>query len=136
MRTTFTLLVLCSSFLGAQALAALLLAAMFSRRTGRAWIALAATAAASAGFVLQTAFAAAGSNTDVGVRPLEIVRYSMEKLSFHSAVEALASVGALSWPGRGAALVLGATLLWLVGFLGLRLVGLRGALHDLPRLRE
>jgi hypothetical protein len=118
-------------FLGAQALAALFLAALFSRGDRRTWIAFAATAASAFGVVLHTALAAAGSNTDVGFRPLEIVRYAMEKLAFGASVDALAVVGSFAWPKGGFFLVAGATLLWFVGFLGLRLLGLRSALRDL-----
>ncbi len=124
-------LFLVKMFLGAQALAALFLAALFSRGDRRAWIAFGATALASAGGVLQTFLAAAGSNTAVGFRPLEIVRYSMEKLSLQAAIDALARVGELSWPAGGVLLALGSTLLWFVGFLGLRLLGLRPAFRDL-----
>jgi hypothetical protein len=118
-------------FLGAQALAALFLAAAFSRGDRRSWVALAATGGVAAGFVLHTFLAATGSNTHIGFRPFEIVRYAMEKLSFGASVDALARVGDLAWPTGGYILVAGATLLWFVGFLGLRLLGLRGALRDL-----
>ncbi|HJS74014.1 MAG TPA: hypothetical protein VJ921_06985, partial [Vicinamibacteria bacterium] len=117
-------------FLGAQALAALFLAALSTRGNGRAWKALCAAAVASSGVVLHTALAAAGSNTDVGFRPLEIVRYSMEKLDWTAAVEALAAVGDFSWPSGRFLLVAFVTLLWFAGFLGLRLLGLRGAFRD------
>ncbi len=55
----------------------------------------------------------------------------MEKLSLQAAIDALARVGELSWPTGGVLLALGATLLWFVGFLGLRLLGLRPAFRDL-----
>jgi hypothetical protein len=127
----FTFLLLVKMFLGAQALAALFLAALFGRSGRRAWTAFGATALASSGVVLHTLLAAAGSNTAVGVRPLEIVRYSMEKLSYQPAVDALAEVGELSWPEGGFLLVAAATLLWFAGFLGLRLLGLGTAFRDL-----
>jgi hypothetical protein len=117
-------------FLGAQALAALGLAAV-STRDRRVVASFTALALASSPFVLQTLLAAAGSNTAVGVRPLELVRYSMEKLSFARAVEALADVGRLSPPDGGFLLVVGAALLWLVGFLGLRVLGLGLVFRDL-----
>ncbi len=127
----FAFLFLVKMFLGFQALAALFLAALFTRGDRRAWSAFTATALASSGVVLETLLAAAGSNTAVGLRPLEIVRYSMEKLSFQPAVDALAKFGELSSPRAGFLLVFGATLLWLAGFLGLRLLGLKTVFHDL-----
>ncbi|MGH9390722.1 MAG: hypothetical protein ACRD1Z_13985, partial [Vicinamibacteria bacterium] len=72
-----------------------------------------------------------GSNTAVGFRPLEIVRSAMEKLDWPAAAEALANVGGLAAPEKGVFLVAGATLLWLVGFLGLRLLGLGVVFRDL-----
>jgi hypothetical protein len=117
-------------FLGAQALAALAFSALWTRER-RALRTFASVALASLPLLVQTLFAAAGSNTAVGVRPLEIVRYSMEKLSLSLAVNSLADVGNLATPRDGWLLVLGATFLWAVGFLGLRVLGLRAALRDL-----
>ena len=124
-------LFLVKMFLGAQALAALGLAAFSMRGERRASASFAALALASAPLVLQTLSSAAGSNTAVGLRPLEIVRYSMEKLDFRPAVEALAQVGGFAAPEEGFLLVAAATLLWLVGFLGLRLLGLGVLFRDL-----
>jgi hypothetical protein len=55
----------------------------------------------------------------------------MEKLSFRPAVAALADVGSFTEPKEGWLLVVAATLLWIVGFLGLRALGLEAALRDL-----
>ena len=118
-------------FLGAQALAALGLAAISMRWERRASTSFAVLALASAPLVLKTFNAAVGSNTAVGLRPLEIVRYSMEKLEWRAAVEALADVGSFAAPREGFLLVAAATLLWLVGFLGLRLLGLGVVFRDL-----
>jgi hypothetical protein len=123
-------LFLVKMFLGAQALAAMALAALWTRER-RTLTALAALSLASSPLVLQTVFAATGSNTAVSLRPLEIVRYSMEKISFTPAVEALAEVGRHTFDGGGVLLAGASTLLWLVGFLGLRLLGLATAFRDL-----
>ncbi len=124
-------LFLVKMFLGAQVLAALGLAAFSMRGERRATTSFAALALASAPFVLSTFAAAAGSNTAVGLRPLEIVRYSMEKLDWRAAVDALAAAGNLVVPEKGLPLVAAATLLWLVGFLGLRLLALPVVVRDL-----
>jgi hypothetical protein len=124
-------LFLVKMFLGAQALAALGLAAVSMRGERRASTAFAVLAFSSAPLVLNTFAAAAGSNTAVGLRPLEIVRYSMEKLEWTTAVEALADAGSFAAPKEGFLLVAAATLLWLVGFLGLRLLGLGVVFRDL-----
>jgi len=124
-------LFLVKMFLGAQVLAALGLAALSMRGERRALTSFAVLFLASFPLVLHTFIAATGSNTAVSVRPLELVRYSMEKLSFRPAVESLADVGNFGWPQEGWLLVLAATLLWTVGFLGLRLFGLAGVFRDL-----
>lgn len=126
-----TFLFLVKMFLGAQVLAALGLAVVSMRRQHRALISFTVLALASTPLVLKTLAAAAGSNTVVGIRPLEIVRYSMEKLDWRAAVEALAGVGSFAAPKEGFLLVAAATLLWLVGFLGLRLLGLPALFRDL-----
>jgi len=118
-------------FLGAQVLAALGLAALSTRLHRRALASFAALVLASSPFVVQTFLAAAGSNTAISLRPLEIVRYSMEKLDWPAAVEALAGVGSFAAPQRSFFLAAAATLLWLVGFLGLRLLGLGEVTRDL-----
>ncbi|MGH9324489.1 MAG: hypothetical protein ACRD21_01655 [Vicinamibacteria bacterium] len=117
-------------FLGAQVLGALALALIGLRREKRVRTAFAALALASSPVVLQTLLAASGSNTAVGFRPLEIVRYSMEKLDWGAAVQALAEVGELRVP-KGWLLALAAALLWFVGFLGLRLLALPWTLRSL-----
>ena len=124
-------LFLVKMFLGAQVLAALGLAAIFKRGERRAFISFAVLALASAPLVLKTFAAATGSNTAVGFRPLEVVRYSMEKLDWPAAVDALADVGRFTAPAEGFLPVAAATLLWLVGFLGLRLLGLGVVFRDL-----
>ncbi len=128
--SALSFLFLVKMFLGAQALAALALAALWTRER-RAVTAFAALFLASSPLVLHTVFAATGSNTTVNFRPLEIVRYSMEKLSFTPAVETLADVGRFSLEGGGVLLACASTLLWLVGFLGLRLFGLPTVFRDL-----
>jgi hypothetical protein len=124
-------LFLVKMFLGAQVAAALGLVSLSMRGERRTLTCFAALVLASSPFVLHTFFAATGSNTAVSFRPLELVRYSMEKISFRPAVEALADVGSFGWPREGFFLVAAATLLWIVGFLGLRLFGLATALRDL-----
>jgi hypothetical protein len=118
-------------FLGAQVLAALVLAVAVRRRQTRAVQALVALVVVSSPLLLRTLSAVSTSNTAIGIRPLEIVRYSMEKLDWAGAVEALASAGNFALGPRGWPVVLAATLLWLVGFLGLRVLGLPGLLADL-----
>jgi hypothetical protein len=118
-------------FLGAQVLAALFLGTLSSRFDRRALTSFGAAVLGSSPFVLATLFAAAGSNTAIGVRPLEIVRYSMEKLSWEPAIAALVQVGALAPSGEALLLAAVATLLWLFGFLGLRALGLPHVARDL-----
>jgi hypothetical protein len=118
-------------FLGAQVIAALFLATLASRFDRRALTSFGASVLGSSPLVLATLFAAAGSNTAIGLRPLEIVRYSMEKLSWKPAIEALAQVGALAPSGEALLLAAAATLLWLAGFLGLRALGLPLVIRDL-----
>jgi len=124
-------LFLVKMFLGAQALAALGLAAFSTRGERRAATSFAALALASAPLVWNTFAAAAGSNTAVGLRPLEIVRYSMEKIDWRAAVDALARVGSFAVPEAGVLLVAAASLLWLAGFLGIRLLALPIVVRDL-----
>lgn len=124
-------LFLVKMFLGAQVVAALGLAALSMRGERRTTTSFAALLLASAPVALHTFFSATGSNTSVSFRPLELVRYSMEKLDWRAAVDALAAIGNFLWPREGLLLVAAATLLWIVGFLGLRLLGLRAAFRDL-----
>lgn len=123
-------LFLVKMFLAAQVIGALGLTALSMKGERRAVTSFAALLLASSPFVLHTFSAVTGSNTAVSLRPLEIVRYSMEKISFRPAIDALADVGSFAWPDEGVLLVVAAVLLWTVGFLGLRLLGLRTALRD------
>lgn len=118
-------------FLGAQALAALGLAALRPRGRRRALPAFAWLLLASSPFLLQTFSAASSSNTAIGIRPFEIVRYSMEKLDWKAAVEALAAAGSSALPAREWPILVAALLLWIVGFLGLRLIAIPGVARDL-----
>ena len=120
-------------FLGAQVLAAMGLAAVVSWRDARVRVAFAAAVLFSLPLLAHTFLAAGGSNTSVGLRPLEIVRYSMEKLDWHAAVSALASVGRFELSAGAWAVAAAATLAWGIGFLGVRLVGLGACVKDLWR---
>ena len=122
-------------FLGAQLLAAMGLAAVSSWSDRKLRAAMIATSMASLPFLAHTFLAAEGSNTSVGFRPLEIVRYSMEKLDWAAAVEAVAAVGRFTAPSLAWVLAFAVTLFWIVGFLGLRLVGLRAWARDLGSSR-
>ena len=117
-------------FLGAQILAATGISAVLGWRDARAWKAVALMTAVSAIPLAHTFFAAAGSNTAVGIRPLEIVRYSMEKLDWDGAVSSLTAVGFLESPDAWA-VVAASSALWFAGFLGARLLGLPGLWRDL-----
>jgi hypothetical protein len=123
-------LFLVKMFLGAQTLAALALAAVWVRER-RALTALAVVLLASSPVLLHTLFAASGSNTAIGLRPLEIARYSMEKLDWRVAVASLADVGSFTAPRDGYLPAVAATLLWLIGFLGLRALSLPSVFRDL-----
>ena len=120
-------------FLGAQVLAAMGIAAIVSWRDARMRVAFVALALASLPLLAHTFLAAGGSNTSIGLRPLEIVRYSMEKLDWNAAIQALASVGRFELSVGAWALAAVATLTWGVGFLGVRLVGLGACVKDLWR---
>ena len=120
-------------FLGAQVLAAMGLAAVVSWRDARVRVAFAAAVLFSLPLLAHTFLAAGGSNTSVGLRPLEIVRYSMEKLDWYAAVSALASVGRFELSAGAWAVAAAATLAWGIGFLGVRLVGLGACVKDLWR---
>jgi hypothetical protein len=115
-------------FVAAQVLAALAVASVLRPRERDGWVALSALSLVSAPLLLQTFFAASSSNTSVGLRPLEIVRYSMEKLEWSGAVSALANAGRLE---SFSLVALAALLLWLLGFLGLRILGLGPAFTSL-----
>ena len=127
----FTLVV--KMFLGAQVLAAMGVAAIVTWRDARMRTAFVATVLASLPLLAHTFLAAGGSNTSIGLRPLEIVRYTMEKLDWNAAINALASVGRFELSVGAWSLVAVATLTWGIGFLGVRLVGLRACVKDLWR---
>jgi len=119
-------------FLGVQALAALLGAALFARgetqrRLRRAAVAVALAASPLLTLLLHSATAA---NTALSWRPLEIARYAMEKLGWGEAVRVLAVVGSGEWRAGELGFALGLTVLWLAGFLGLRLLALPGLARD------
>lgn len=136
----FAFVLVVKMFLGVQLLAAMGVAAVLGPRDRKLRTAFLATSLASVPFLAHTFSAAEGSNTRVGLRPLEIVRYSMEKLDWASAIDTLAAVGRFEAPAVAWVLAIGVTLFWLVGFLGLRLVGLRRWARDLspsaPPLRR
>jgi len=120
------------ALLAAQILAAVGLAAVLARgsdafRTRRAALVL---ALASAPMLLSVALTARHSNDTVSFRPLEIVRYSMETLGRKEWAEAIVALGEGRWAAKSLRLTGAATALWLVGFLGLRLVAARGILRD------
>jgi hypothetical protein len=109
-------------FLGAQVLAAVTLAAMVVRSNRLRYAAVALCLISL--FLLVPMFLSGGGNTAVGLRPLEIVRYSMEKLGWEEAALALTDIlHNLGW-------AVAATLTWFIGFMGLRLIGLRALLRD------
>ena len=120
-------------FLGAQVLAAMGIAAIVSWRDVRMRLAFVAVALASLPLLAHTFLAAGGSNTSISLRPLEIVRYSMEKLDWHAAINALASVGRFELSVGAWFVATAATLTWGIGFLGVRLVGLGACVKDLWR---
>ncbi|GMR23036.1 MAG: hypothetical protein BMS9Abin37_1429 [Acidobacteriota bacterium] len=118
-------------FLGAQLLAAMGLAAVWNWGNRKLRTAIIVISMASLPFLAHTFLAAEGSNTNVGLRPLEIVRYSMEKLDWSRAIEAVAAVGRFDAPSIAWVLAFAVTLFWITGFLGLRLVGVRRWVRDL-----
>ena len=113
-------------FLGAQVLAALGAGALVRWNDRRVRSAFALSCVVSAPFLFHTFVAAESSNTSVGLRPLEIVRYSAEKVGAEEVVASLAAAGDFETPEDGWSSVVIATLVWVVGFLGLRLLGLAG----------
>ena len=118
-------------FAGAQVVAALFVAVLVRPRERRPRHAFAALAALSLPLVFRTALSASSSNTAITLRPFEIVRYSMEKLDWERAVSALAAIGRFESPREGFVFVVLVAFVWLVGFCGLRLFGLRGVTADL-----
>ena len=127
----FVFILVVKMFLGAQLLAAMGLAAVLSWGSRKFLTAFLATSMASLPFLAHTFLAAGGSNTSVGLRPLEIVRYSMEKLDWASAIEAVAAVGRFDAASLAWVLAFVVTLFWIAGFLGVRLLGLRAWARDL-----
>ncbi len=129
----FAFVLIVKMFLGAQLIAALGLAwvvCWYDRdlRNVFVW-----TVLASLPLIMHTFFAAVDSNTTVGFRPLEIVRYSMEKLSWHDAVEVLTDIGRWNLTGNNFLFLFACTLFWLIGFLGLRVLGTWRWAEDLTR---
>jgi FkbM family methyltransferase len=116
--------------LGAQILAAFALAAVLARGPGVVRARRAALVLALASMLAVIAPTAGFSKDAVGLRPLEIVRYSMETLGLERWAEALIAVGKGDWAVDSLARACAATALWFVGFLGLRLLAARGILRD------
>ena len=127
----FVFILVVKMFLGAQLLAAMGLAAVLSWGNRKFSTAVLATSMASLPFLAHTFLAAEGSNTSVGLRPLELVRYSMEKLDWAAAIEVVAAVGRFDAPSFAWVLAFAVTFFWIAGFLGLRLLGLRAWARDL-----
>jgi hypothetical protein len=129
---SFSFLVILKVFLAAQMLLALAFAIVVSRGTGspRLRRAAAVLALAAAPVAVGMMFQAASTNTAVGIRPLEIVRYSMETLGWRGIADSLARVGAGDPSPGGLAVAIAATGIWLVGFLGIRIVSLPGVVRD------
>lgn len=119
-------------FLGVQALAALGGAALMAKGEGarRLRKATVAVAVAASPLMILLLRAASGANTALAWRPLEIVRYSMEKLGAEESVRRLAAVGSGRWHAADLVLAFGLTGLWLAGFLGLRLAALPGLARE------
>lgn len=120
-------------FLGAQVLAAVLVAALWCRGAAKARLRGSALALmlASLPFLVTMHLATRESNTAVSVRPLEIVRYSMEKVEWTKAIGALSRVGDLEGSLNDVAVAGLAAVFWVVGFLGLRLTAAPGMARDL-----
>jgi hypothetical protein len=121
-------------FLAAHILLALALAAAVShsqseskRRFARATLAvLLAATPVLLGMGLQFGH----SNTSVGLRPFEIVRYSMELIGWDGWAGHLALVGTGDFSLDDLAVALAASTVWFIGFLGLRVVGLPRLFRD------
>ncbi|HSF19898.1 MAG TPA: hypothetical protein VLK65_30535 [Vicinamibacteria bacterium] len=116
-------------FLGAQALASLGLVALLGGGGRRMRTAFVVTCGFAAAPTVYTLMAARGSNTNVTLRPLEIVRYSMEKIGFEPPIPSLTAAGRFEDVESLSAIAM-ALAIWLVGFLGLRVFGLRGWVVD------
>jgi len=125
----FAALLTTKVFLGAQILLALAIALLGARRNERRDGVVIGLFCLP--FILATLFSAGESNTSVGVRPLEIVRYSTEKLGWENASRLLADVGSGRVDASSLVASLGLTVFWLSGFLGLRLFGAARVLVDL-----
>jgi hypothetical protein len=118
--------------LAAQLLAGAVLAAALARirGEGRGHRAALVLALVSVPILLNALWSAGQSNTTVTIRPLEIVRYSMETLGregLADAIEALERGGGIPAALPAAA---AATALWFVGFLGVRLAAFPRLLQD------
>jgi len=118
-------------FVGAQVLAGMGLSALVGFRDRKMWTAFLTVSIASMPFLAHTFLAASDSNTDISVRPLEMVRYSMEKIDWPAGVGALAAVGRLDAEAMGWGTAAVALILWGIGFAGVRLVGIRRWATDL-----
>ena len=125
-------LVSVQELIAAQVLAAIVLGSVLARGSSapRARRAALALALASAPVWLWSVIGFRDSNEHLSFRPLEIVRYSMETLGRTGWAEALAAVGGGTGGAGDLGLALVATVFWLVGFLGLRLVGTGGVVRD------
>jgi hypothetical protein len=119
-------------FLGAQAIGGVVLAGMLFRRGDAKRLRIAAGILALCALPLMAPMLLGGGagNTAIGLRPLEIVRYSMEKLEWSASVRALAEVGQWNVSAEALGWAAMATLIWAIGFLGLRLVALPGWVTD------
>ena len=127
-------------FLGLQVLAGMALATLVSRGSHRSRLlrATGVVCLASAPLLLHTLIASSHGNTAVGLRPLEIVRYSMEMLGWEQGVAALARVGDTgSLPNLSdLGVAVTATLWWIVGFFGLRMLGVSSLVRDVSRPQQ
>lgn len=119
-------------FLGAQVIGGVVLAGLFLRRgnTKRMRIAAGFLALGALPLLAPLVLGAGTGNTAIGLRPLEIVRYSMEKLEWGQSVQALADLGQGNVSPEALGVAAMATLVWAIGFLGLRLVALTGWATD------
>lgn len=111
-------------FVGAQWLAAVMMA-LVVRRPSRALLRVAvALSVAAVPASMHTLFAASASNTAVSLRPFEIVRYSMEKLDWAYAIGRLSEVGRFSADPLAWLVAVAVGVFWLAGFLGIRVFAL------------
>ena len=118
--------------LAAQLLSAIVLGSVLAR--GRAavparWAAL-VLCLASTPALLAWRFAFRESAGAFGLRPLEIVRYFTDTVGHRAWSDAVAAVGGGSWDARSLGLAALVTVLWFVGFLGIRLLAGPGVIRD------